>query len=163
RRSHSARAERKVPGRQVESGNDSRLIHPRCTADMCGIAGFQGAFDARLLDRMSLAMAHRGPDDQGSWFDVERRVGMAHRRLSIIDLSRRGHQPMWDVTHTAAIVYNGEIYNYQELRKELVADGFSFDSECDTEVLLNLYLRDGEKLLERLNGIFAFALWDTRR
>jgi asparagine synthase (glutamine-hydrolysing) len=130
---------------------------------MCGIAGFSGDFDERLLARMGSAIAHRGPDDHGSWFDAAHRVGLAHRRLSIIDLSPRGHQPMWDVTRTVATVYNGEIYNYRELRDELVADGYRFDSQCDTEVLLNLYLRDGAKMLERLNGIYAFALWDTRR
>ncbi|MGH7287181.1 MAG: asparagine synthase (glutamine-hydrolyzing) [Myxococcota bacterium] len=90
-------------------------------------------------------------------------VGLAHRRLSIIDLSPRGRNPMWDVTRRAAIVYNGELYNYRELRRELIADGYSFHSDTDTEVLLNLYLRDGEKMLERLNGIFAFAIWDTRK
>ena len=129
---------------------------------MCGIAGFQGDFDELLLGRMGRAIAHRGPDDHGSWFDVEQRTGLAHRRLSIIDLSPRGHQPMWDVTGTVAIIYNGELYNFRELRRELLADGYRFQSDSDTEVLLNLYLRDGDKLLERLNGIFAFALWDSR-
>ena len=129
---------------------------------MCGIAGFAGDFDQALLERMSAAIAHRGPDDDGLWASAEHRVGLAHRRLAIIDLSPRGHQPMWDVTRTACIVYNGEIYNYRELRAELVADGYRFHSQCDTEVLLNLYLRDGEKLLERLNGIYAFAIWDSR-
>jgi asparagine synthase (glutamine-hydrolysing) len=125
---------------------------------MCGIAGYSGEFDPGLLERMNRAMAHRGPDDSGTWFDESRGVGMAHRRLSIIDLSPRGHQPMWDTTGTVAIVYNGELYNFRELRAELVAQGYAFQSTCDTEVLLNLYLRDGEKL----NGIFAFALWDER-
>jgi asparagine synthase (glutamine-hydrolysing) len=129
---------------------------------MCGIAGFQGAFDELLLGRMGQMLAHRGPDDHGTWFDLEHRVGFAHRRLSIIDLSPRGHQPMWDVTKRVVTVYNGELYNYRELREELVADGFRFSSDCDTEVLLNLYLRDGDKLFHRLNGIYAFALWDTR-
>ena len=129
---------------------------------MCGIAGFAGDFDELLLERMGAAMAHRGPDDAGTLFDAERRVGLAHRRLSIIDLSDRGHQPMWDVTKTVAIVYNGELYNFRGLRRELVEDGYGFASQSDTEVLLNLYLRDGEKMLERLNGIFAFALFDTR-
>ena len=87
---------------------------------------------------------------------------MGMRRLSIIDLSPAGHQPMWDATRTACIVYNGEIYNYRELREQLVTDGYRFHGRCDTEVLLNLYLRDDRKLLERLNGIFAFAIWDTR-
>jgi asparagine synthase (glutamine-hydrolysing) len=129
---------------------------------MCGIAGYAGDFDEALLQRMSAAMAHRGPDDDGLWASADARVGLAHRRLSIIDLSPRGHQPMWDATGTVCIVYNGEIYNYPELRRQLRADGYAFRSDCDTEVLLNLYLRDGEKMLDRLNGIFAFALFDTR-
>ena len=129
---------------------------------MCGIAGFSGDFERSLLERMNDAIAHRGPDDAGACWLPEDRLGLAHRRLSIIDLSPRGHQPMWDATGTAAIVYNGEIYNYRELRRELVADGFAFNSDCDTEVLLNLFLRDGDKMLTRLNGIFAFALWDSR-
>jgi asparagine synthase (glutamine-hydrolysing) len=130
---------------------------------MCGIAGFSGEFDPLLLERMNEAQAHRGPDDADTLFLPEARIGLAHRRLSIIDLSPRGRQPMWDVRRRAAIVYNGELYNYRELRRELVEDGFEFQSECDTEVLLNLYLRDGEKMLERLNGIFAFAIWDARK
>jgi asparagine synthase (glutamine-hydrolysing) len=129
---------------------------------MCGVAGFSGRYDEALLERMNAAMAHRGPDDSGVFIDEEHSVGLAHRRLSIIDLSLRGHQPMWDCTRTVAIVYNGEIYNFAELRKELVKDGYSFRSDSDTEVILNLYLRDGDKILERLNGIYAFALWDTR-
>jgi asparagine synthase (glutamine-hydrolysing) len=129
---------------------------------MCGITGFQGAFDELLLERMSRALSHRGPDDHGVWSDDEHRIGFAHQRLSIIDLSPRGHQPMWDVTRTVVTVYNGELYNYRELREELIADGFRFQSDSDTEVLLNLYLRDGDKLFHRLNGIYAFALWDTR-
>jgi asparagine synthase (glutamine-hydrolysing) len=129
---------------------------------MCGIAGFSGDFDPSLLERMSSAIAHRGPDDHGSLHIPDAQVGLAHRRLSIIDLSPRGHQPMWDVTHTVAITYNGEIYNFHQLRDELEADGYAFHSDADTEVILNLYLRDGDKLLERLNGIYAFAIWDTR-
>ena len=84
---------------------------------MCGIAGFMGDFDAPLLERMSQRIAHRGPDDMGSLWLPEKRLGLAHRRLSIIDLSALGHQPMWDVTHTVAIVFNGEIYNYRALRE----------------------------------------------
>jgi asparagine synthase (glutamine-hydrolysing) len=130
---------------------------------MCGIAGFSGDFEPRLLERMNSAQAHRGPDDADVLFLSDARVGLAHRRLSIIDLSPRGRNPMWDVTRRAVIVYNGELYNYRELRRELLADGYAFHSDTDTEVLLNLYLRDGEKMLERLNGIFAFAIWDTRK
>lgn len=129
---------------------------------MCGIAGYSGDFDAALLERMNAAIAHRGPDDAGVACFPEHRVGLAHRRLSIIDLSTRGHQPMTDVSGTVSIVYNGEIYNYRELRKQLIADGYRFRSDSDTEVLLNLYLRDGDKMMSRLNGIFAFAIHDSR-
>ena len=128
---------------------------------MCGIAGFSGDFPADLLGRMNVRIAHRGPDDAGICM-IQESVGMAHRRLSIIDISPLGHQPMWDSTNTVAIVFNGEIYNYRELRAELVALGFHFESQSDTEVLLNLYLRDGESMFARLNGVFAFAIWDSR-
>jgi asparagine synthase (glutamine-hydrolysing) len=129
---------------------------------MCGIAGFSGDFDEVLLERMNAAIAHRGPDDSGTQVFPEHRVGLAHRRLSIIDLSPRGRQPMTDTTGRVTIVYNGEIYNYRELRRELLEDGYSFRSDCDTEVLLNLYLRDGDKAMDRLNGIYAFALYDAQ-
>jgi asparagine synthase (glutamine-hydrolysing) len=129
---------------------------------VCGIAGFSGRFSEDLLQRMGDSIAHRGPDDSGVQFESDSGIGLVHRRLSIIDLSPLGRQPMWDLSHTVAIVFNGEIYNYRELRQELVAGGFAFRSNSDTEVLLNLYLRDGEGMLGRLNGIFAFALWDPR-
>lgn len=128
---------------------------------MCGIAGFQGSFDCGLLEVMNRIQAHRGPDDSGVWYDQQAAVGLAHRRLSIIDLTAAGHQPMHDVEGRAVITYNGEIYNYRALRKELEQDGFRFKSNSDTEVILNLYLRDGIDSLEKLNGIFAFALWDV--
>ena len=128
---------------------------------MCGIAGFSGRFESELLVRMNERMAHRGPDDSGTLAIEAAGVGLAHRRLSIIDLSPRGHQPMWDAERKAVIVYNGELYNFRELRDELLADGFRFESDSDTEVLLNLYLRDGVDMLERLNGMFAFAIWDV--
>ncbi len=129
---------------------------------MCGIAGFSGEFSKDLLEKMSRRISHRGPDDNGDYFLRDKGIGLAHRRLSIIDLSPLGHQPMWDRTNTVAIVFNGEIYNFRELRADLVASGFQFNSQSDTEVLLNLYLRDGEMMFSRLNGIFAFAIWDTR-
>jgi len=129
---------------------------------VCGIAGFLGEFDPGLLDRMNRVQAHRGPDDSGVYHSAADGLGLAHRRLSIIDVSASGHQPMDDVTGALTIVYNGEIYNYRELRDELLESGFSFRSRSDTEVLLNLYLRDGTEMLSRLNGIFAFALWDRR-
>jgi asparagine synthase (glutamine-hydrolysing) len=129
---------------------------------MCGIAGFSGDFDRSLLDRMSDVIRHRGPDDADALFLPADGLGLAHRRLSIIDLSPAGRQPMWDATGTVCIVYNGEIYNYRELRRELEGDRFAFQNSTDTEVILNLYLRDGVEMLPRLNGIFAFALWDSR-
>ena len=129
---------------------------------MCGIAGFSGRFDPTLLTRMSAAIRHRGPDDDGELFLDGVGVGLAHRRLSIIDLSSAGRQPMWDVNRRVCITYNGEIYNYRELRRELERDGFAFASHTDTEIILNLYLRDGDACLARLSGIFAFALWDSR-
>jgi asparagine synthase (glutamine-hydrolysing) len=130
---------------------------------MCGIAGFIGLYDPILLEKMSDSIAHRGPDDAGIWYDPQCGVGLAHRRLSIIDLSSAGRQPMWDVERRAVITFNGEIYNYRELRAGLENDGYQFNSATDTEVLLNLYLRDGVSFLKRLNGIFAFALWDVKK
>ena len=130
---------------------------------MCGIAGFLGKFSSECLTVMSDTIAHRGPDDTGEFHDPKTGLGLAHRRLSIIDLSPSGHQPMWDATGTVVIVFNGEIYNYRELRKLLAGEGYRFNSTSDTEVLLNLYLQDGPDFLTKLNGIFAFALWDTRK
>jgi asparagine synthase (glutamine-hydrolysing) len=129
---------------------------------MCGIAGFSGNFEPSLLERMSAVIRHRGPDDADSLYLPDDGVGLAHRRLSIIDLSPGGKQPMWDATHSVCIVYNGEVYNYRELRRELQHDRFEFRNNTDTEVILNLYLRCGAEMLTRLNGIFAFALWDAR-
>ena len=111
---------------------------------------------------MNESLKHRGPDDSGTFADEGKRLGLTHRRLSIIDLSPRGHQPMWDATETVVIVFNGEIFNYREWREILEAEGFQFKSDSDTEIILNLYLKYGEGVLSRLNGIFAFALWDTR-
>jgi asparagine synthase (glutamine-hydrolysing) len=125
---------------------------------MCGIAGFQGAFDELLLGRMGQMLAHRGPDDHGTWFDLEHRVGFAHRRLSIIDLSPRGHQPMPSASGRYWLIYNGEVYNYRELRQELRAAGLEFQSDSDSEVILQLMEWGGISALERLEGMFAFAL-----
>jgi len=128
---------------------------------MCGIAGFSGGYSPDLLGAMSALLAHRGPDGAGTWFDPQEGVGLAHRRLSIIDLSQAASQPMWDVERRVAVSYNGELYNFRELRRELEASGFVFRTQSDTEVLLNLYKRDGAKMLGLLKGIFAFAIWDS--
>src|SRR5690606_6249441 len=127
---------------------------------MCGIAGFSGHFREELLGRMGSMIAHRGPDASGTYFDAACGLGLAHRRLSIIDLTKAGHQPMWDAANRVIISFNGEIYNYRELRADLVAAGFVFKGHSDTEVLLNLFLRDGEAMFSKLNGIYAFAIWD---
>jgi asparagine synthase (glutamine-hydrolysing) len=132
---------------------------------MCGISGFVGSSDASLIQRMSNVMAHRGPDDAATRIfpaaNGSPPAALGHRRLSIIDPTPRGSQPMAYANERYWITYNGELYNYRELRSELAADGFEFRSECDTEVLLAAYARDGEAMLERLNGIFAFAIWDA--
>jgi asparagine synthase (glutamine-hydrolysing) len=124
---------------------------------MCGINGFTWR-DPGLLRKMHELTSHRGPDDQGLW-ETEP-VSFAHNRLSIIDLSPGGHQPMASPDGRFTIVFNGEIYNYRELRDELEKFGERFVSTSDTEVLLRMFSRYGENCLPRLNGIFAFALWD---
>lgn len=134
---------------------------------MCGICGFVGFADDQLVQAMNRTIAHRGPDGDGwrSFPSTDGRppASMGHRRLSIIDPSERGAQPMQYGDGRYWITYNGEIYNYRELRQELRADGFTFRSDCDTEVLLAMYARDGDAMLRRLNGIFAFAIWDNER
>jgi asparagine synthase (glutamine-hydrolysing) len=133
---------------------------------MCGIVGT--AAKTPLLDRSWLAdgcdaITHRGPDDAGEWWSVDGRVGLGHRRLSILDLSPLGYQPMHLPEHGLTVVFNGEIYNYRLLRDELAGIGFSFRSSSDTEVLLAAYAAWGEDCLARLNGMFAFALYDAPR
>ncbi|HEV2776077.1 MAG TPA: asparagine synthase (glutamine-hydrolyzing), partial [Solirubrobacteraceae bacterium] len=124
---------------------------------MCGIAGTVGgpAPDAAVLDAMAAAMAHRGPDGQGVWHDAH--AGLAFRRLAIIDLAERSNQPLhlgpWH------LVFNGEIYNYRELREELRRAGHTFVTEGDGEVLLHAWDEWGEGALDRVNGMFAFAIW----
>ena len=130
---------------------------------MCGIVGIvsprQGRVDADLLVHMRDTMSHRGPDGSGVWVDRARGVGLAHRRLSIVDLSEAGAQPMATEDGGLTIVYNGEVYNHQDLRKELEALGHRFRSRTDTEVILHGYRQWGEAVLDRLIGMFAFAIW----
>jgi asparagine synthase (glutamine-hydrolysing) len=130
---------------------------------MCGICGLAGRVDRDVVGRMTQRLAHRGPDDHGHYVDERAGVGLGHRRLAIIDLSPAGHQPMFNADRSLAIVFNGEIYNYRALRNELVARGHRFTSASDTEVILRLYEADGTSSITRLNGIFAFALWDATR
>ena len=133
---------------------------------MCGICGILERDPARPADqprlrRMTDLLRHRGPDGEGHHFDGP--LGLGHRRLSIIDLSDAGRQPMSTPDGQLWISLNGEIYNYQELRAELEAKGHTFRSHTDTEVLLHLYQDEGPECLSRLNGMFAFAVWDARR
>ncbi len=134
---------------------------------MCGIVGFWVAehyADYRHdLGPAVNALAHRGPDDAGIFLDDESRLGLGHRRLSIIDLTATGHQPMESASGEAVIVYNGELYNFQDLRNELAERGHRFSSRTDTEVVLNAYLQWGTACLERFVGMFAFAIWDRRQ
>jgi asparagine synthase (glutamine-hydrolysing) len=129
---------------------------------MCGIAGMLRLdgrpADGEILGRMGEALAHRGPDGDGAW--TEGPVGLAHRRLAIIDLSPAAAQPFFDPAGRYVVIYNGELYNYRELRSELVAEGVAFTTASDTEVLLQAYVRWGAAAVPRFNGMFAFAVWD---
>lgn len=128
---------------------------------MCGIAGFLADKDETLLAEMAEKIVHRGPDNLGLLYLEDEQLGLSHTRLSIIDLSPASHQPLWNSRRTHCITFNGEIYNYQSLREELIAKGYVFNSAGDAEVLLNLYIEYGIDALNKLNGIFAFALWDA--
>lgn len=136
---------------------------------MCGIAGrFSWRRDAAAVDNLTLSamaacMRARGPDGEGHWSATEIQVAFVHRRLAIIDLSPRGAQPMSLPQAGLTITYNGEIYNYRELRRELESAGAVFRSDCDTEVLLHLYAQHGSAMLTKLRGMFALAIWDERR
>ena len=130
--------------------------------DMCGIVGYFGSFVPEFLAKANELQSHRGPDADGIWFDVGAGIGLAHRRLSILDLSPAGAQPMASDDGAVVLVFNGKIYNFRELRAELEASGHQFRGHSDTVVLLHLYFAHGEAMLTRLNGIFAFALWDKR-
>lgn len=138
---------------------------------MCGFAAlYSYAADAPpasqdVLGAINQAMVRRGPDGEGLWVSGDRRVGLAHKRLAIIDLSADGAQPMMVETPQGRlhISFNGEIYNFRELRQQLEADGVRFVSNSDTEVLLHLYQRDGRAMVKSLRGMFAFAIWDEHR
>src|SRR5581483_8983345 len=131
---------------------------------MCGIAGFLTndgyPVSKVLLQHMCDRIAHRGPD--GSGYFTGSNVGLGHRRLSIIDVAG-GAQPLGNEDGSLQVIFNGEIYNYRELRRDLVSHGHRFTTNSDTEVLVHLYEEVGEKLPEHLNGMFAFAIWDDRR
>jgi asparagine synthase (glutamine-hydrolysing) len=136
---------------------------------MCGINGIFAYHAASNLPKEAEllatreAMRARGPDGAGAWWSADRRCGLGHRRLSIMDLSDRAAQPMTSEDGCLVVVFNGEIYNYPELRAELEADGVRFRTSSDTEVLLRLYARNGTEMVNQLRGMFAFAIWDNAR
>jgi asparagine synthase (glutamine-hydrolysing) len=136
---------------------------------MCGIAGIFAYHDAAAppnraeLVRIRDHMAARGPDGSGEWYSTDQRVALGHRRLAIIDLSDKGAQPMRSSDGRLVITFNGEIYNYRALRRQLELKGRAFVSDSDTEVLLQLYAEKGEAMVQDLRGMFAFALWDEQR
>ncbi|MEM4406498.1 MAG: asparagine synthase (glutamine-hydrolyzing) [Candidatus Methanomethylicaceae archaeon] len=130
---------------------------------MCGIAGVYGYCDAGAIERMLAAMAHRGPDAMGVWVDAEGRIAIGNVRLSILDLSRRADMPMLSEDGRLCITYNGEIYNFKDIRRELERKGYKFFSNSDTEVILKSYVEWGKDCLMKLNGMFAFAIWDIRK
>jgi asparagine synthase (glutamine-hydrolysing) len=127
---------------------------------MCGIAGFLGGYEPEVARRMGRRIAHRGPDDEGLFVDRDAGVALAHRRLAILDPSAAGHQPMTSRCGRFVICYNGEIYNFPDLKRELEGRGISFRSNCDTEALVELFALDGTASFARLNGIFAISIWD---
>jgi asparagine synthase (glutamine-hydrolysing) len=128
---------------------------------MCGIVGAFGEHDEDVFKAMLESIKHRGPDNS-AYITIDP-ISLGHTRLSIIDLTQFSNQPLWDSTGRACIVFNGEIYNFKVLRKELLALGYHFNSEGDAEVLLNLYLQYGTSCLDKINGIFSFAIWDKEK
>jgi asparagine synthase (glutamine-hydrolysing) len=137
----------------------------RRDAKMCGICGVVGKADEQLIKNMLARIAHRGPDDEGVYIaetSQQERVGLGHRRLSIIDLSQAGHEPMSDSRGEVWLTYNGEIYNFKEIRSQLEALGHRFKSNTDAEVIIYAYLEWGYECVTRFNGMFAFAIWDSR-
>jgi asparagine synthase (glutamine-hydrolysing) len=135
---------------------------------MCGITGVLAlsddfGVDAAIVRRMADTLTHRGPDDAGTWHEPRERVAFGHRRLSIVDLSSAGHQPMSNEDGSVWITYNGEVYNHAALRAELEAKGHRYRSSTDTETIVHLYEEEGPRCVERLEGMFAFAIWDKRR
>jgi asparagine synthase (glutamine-hydrolysing) len=136
---------------------------------MCGIVGIYAyhyaanSVERSELERIRDHMAARGPDGAGEWYSSDQRIALGHRRLAILDLSERGAQPMVSQDGSLVVTFNGEIYNYRELRAALEAKGRNFRSDTDTEVLLHLYSEKGEAMVNDLRGMFAFGLWDARK
>ena len=133
---------------------------------MCGIVGLVNSkkqVDEQLLYKMCNVIKHRGTDDSGIFISPDRKVGFGHQRLSIIDLTQAGHQPMEDKEGRLWITYNGEVYNFKEIKKELETRGYKFKSSSDTEVIINAYKEWGSKCVQKFNGMFAFGIYDSMR
>ena len=129
---------------------------------ICGIISFNEDLSESKLVSMRDTMVHRGPDGAGVYLSQNKKVGLGHRRLKIIDLSEKAKQPMPNEDETIWITFNGEIYNYGHLREELISKGHFFRSESDTEVIVHLYEEKGIDCVNDLRGMFAFALWDSK-
>ena len=136
---------------------------------MCGLTGFANLSQetpknvVHVIKNMTASLVHRGPDHQGVWADPAGGIALGHRRLSIVDRSDAGHQPMESKDERYVLVYNGEIHNFQELRKNLESKNIKFRSQSDTEVLLQMLIHEGvEASLPKLHGMFAFVLWDKK-
>src|SRR4029453_12663490 len=127
---------------------------------MCGICGIVGVSDRSSIELMTSTLSHRGPDDFGVKSFDSSGTALGHRRLSILDLSPLGHQPMTDTEGRYWLTYNGKIYDYLEIRNDLSAKGYRFKSNSDTEVIIYAYKEWGAECLQRMNGMFAFAIWD---
>lgn len=128
---------------------------------MCGYTGFTNHIDNsnRVIEDMMDQIRHRGPDAAGRYVDGD--IALGHRRLSIIDITEQGDQPIYNEDRTKVLVFNGEIYNYQDIRKDLLAAGHVFRTQTDSEVLIHGYEEYGPELLPRLRGMFSFVIWDT--
>ena len=126
---------------------------------MCGIAGIIGHKDEEALARMLKATKHRGPNHTGMYSNDKVSIGM--NRLSIVDLSEQGNQPLFSADKRYTMVYNGEVYNFKSLREQLITKGYTFNSQTDSEVVLNAYLHFGKEVVQHIRGMFAFAIWDT--
>ena len=130
---------------------------------MCGIVGFTNNIENtdEVLEKMMDRIRHRGPDAEGKYIDED--IALGHRRLSIIDISSSGDQPIFNEDNSLVIIFNGEIYNYKEIREKLIEAGHSFRTNTDTEVLIHGYEEYGEKLLNMLRGMFSFVIWDKNK
>ena len=131
---------------------------------MCRIAGIYNPLSSRLEEeilRMRDAMHRGGPDGEGVYINQQVGLAFGHRRLALLDLSEAGHQPMYSLDEEIVIVFNGEIYNFQELRIELESEGYHFHTSTDTEVIINAYQYWGTACFEHFNGMFAIAIWDN--